>query len=58
MNAVLPRYPDVGFIGYQAVAGDEKVALSQDDLKKIEEDRKNLEKEQKKEEKKNKKKKK
>jgi penicillin-binding protein 1C len=57
MDAVLLRYPSEGFVGYQVVAHNEKVALSEADLKKIEEDQKNAEKEQKKE-KKNKKKKK
>ena len=56
MDAVLSRYPNEGFAGYQSVAGDEKVALSQDQLDKMVQDQKNAEKEQKKAEKKKKKK--
>jgi 1A family penicillin-binding protein len=56
MDAILSRYPDESFIDYQRVASDEKVALSQEDLRKIEEQKKQEEKDRKKAEKKKKKK--
>ncbi|MCX6761548.1 MAG: PBP1A family penicillin-binding protein [Candidatus Moranbacteria bacterium] len=55
MDAVLSRYPNEGFVGYQAVAGDEKVALSQDQIDKLTQDQKDAEKAQKKADKKKKK---
>jgi 1A family penicillin-binding protein len=55
MDAVLSRYPNENFIGYQTVAKDEKVALSQDQIDQLAQDQKNAEKEQRKADKKKKK---
>lgn len=58
MDAVLSRYPNETFSGYQIVSHDERVVLSQEDIKKLDEQKKQTEKDKKKEEKKSKKKKK
>jgi len=55
MDAVLSRYPNDGFADYRRVTKDEKVALSGEDLKKMDEQKKQEEKDKKKADKKKKK---
>ena len=55
MNAVLSRYPNEGFTDYQRASRDEKVALSAEDLKKLDEQKKQEEEAKKKDKKKKKK---
>ncbi|MFZ2226761.1 MAG: transglycosylase domain-containing protein [Candidatus Moraniibacteriota bacterium] len=55
MDAVLSRYPNENFTGYQTVLKDDKVVLSQDQVDQLAQDQKNAEKEQRKADKKKKK---